>query len=446
MPRGLKVVIALIVVVLLAVIIIPQFFYIVDETDQALVLRFGDFNRSTQTPGLNVKIPFVEEVTKYDKRLLRFDAPPEPLITLDKKQLIIDAYARYKIVDPKKFFETVRDEAGADPRLSDIIQGELKKHTALSNQSDIILTQRQAGFIDGEPTIVQAVTDASRESARDIGVEIIDVRIKRADFTDTIQQSIFQRMNAERQREASLFRAQGSELDFRIRADAERTKTITLANAQRDADIIEGCGESVAVSIFAAAFNRDPEFFSFQRSLESYSQALGGQDTLVLNASSELFRYLSDPAGVLNGEFPFGYPPVLGGGDPASGGAIDTGDEPPVGEIFGPEEITRLILECERQSGFVQDIAGPITGVDVISEFEAGLTTVEVIWTVAGVNITLEDPIAADDSTQIVGDPNFLGVPPSQITEDMVLGREVAVITRRKPDLSLLAIEVNFAP
>ena len=314
--------------------------------------------------------------------------------------------------------------------MSDIIQGELKKQIALFDQSDIILTQRQSGFIDGVPTIVQSVTDASRESARDIGVEIIDVRIKRADFTDTIQQSIYQRMNAERHREASLFRAQGSELDFRIRADAERIRTITLANAQRDADIIEGCGESVAVTIFAAAFNRDPEFFNFRRSLQSLTQALGGQDTLVLNASSELFRYLSDPAGTLNGELPPGFPGVLGGTLPASSGPIDVADQPPVGQLFGPDTITRLIRDCERQSGFIRDISGSIGSVNVVSEFEAGLTTIDIEWTVGGQKIILENPIAADDATQIVGAPDLEGLLPSEITQEMVLGREVDVIAR----------------
>ncbi|MFQ5874154.1 MAG: protease modulator HflC, partial [Dehalococcoidia bacterium] len=246
MPGGIKSIIGIVVLIIVLIILVPQFLYTVDETNQAIVLRFGEFDRRKTEPGLNWKVPFVESVTRYDKRLLRFDAPPETLITLDKKNLIIDAYARYKITDPKKFFETVRDEAGADSRLRDIIQGELKKQIASFNQSDIILAQRQTGFIDGVPTIVQAVRDDAREKAFSIGVEIVDVRIKRADFTDPIQQSIFQRMNAERQREAALFRAEGSEFDFRIRATADRTRTITIANANRDAAIITGCGESVA--------------------------------------------------------------------------------------------------------------------------------------------------------------------------------------------------------
>ena len=317
-PRGLKLVIALVVLIIIAIIVVPQFLFIVDETDQALVLRFGEFERVAIQPGLKIKIPFIETVTKFDKRLLRFDAPPETLITLDKKNLIIDAYARYKIVDPRRFFATVTDEAGADSRLRDIIQGEMKKEIASVNQSDIILNQRASGFIDGVPTIVQAVLDTTRVAARDIGVEIIDVRIKRADFTETIQQSIFQRMNAERQREAALFRAEGAEFDFKIRASAERTRTITIANAERDSNIIRGCGEAVAVKIFASAFNKDPEFFNFQRSLEAYANALGSGDTLVLDSQSEFFRYLTDPSGILDGVLPAGAPAILGEAAPAN--------------------------------------------------------------------------------------------------------------------------------
>ena len=441
MPGGIKTIIGIVVLIILAVIFVPQFFFIVDETDQALVLRFGDFDRVKQKPGLNMKIPFVESVVKYDKRLLRFDAPPETLITLDKKNLIIDAYARYKIVDPKKFFETVRDEAGADPRLRDIIQGELKKQIALFNQSDIIKDQRAVGFINGEATIVQAVRDLSRDKARDIGVEIIDVRIKRADFTDTIQQSIFQRMNAERQRESALFRAQGSERDFQIRAFAERTRTIILANATRDADIIKGCGESVAVTIFANAFNKDPEFFNFQRSLEAYAQALGNQDTLVLDLSTEFFRYLNDAAGVLNGELPPGFPSVLGGDTPAFSGPIIVEGETPDGAIFTPDIITELIRDCERQTDFIQDISGNIDNIFVLTEFEAGLTTIEIDWIVAGTAVKLDDLL-----TIITGDPELVSILPSRITAEQAEGREIDVVARREPDGSLLAIEIDFLP
>ena len=385
MPKGLKYAIGLVVLIIIAVIVIPQFLFTVDETNQALVLRFGEFNREVRDPGLKTKIPFIETVTKYEKRLLRFDAPPETLITLDKKNLIIDAYARYKITEPRKFFETVINEAGADARLRDIISGELKKQIASYNQSDIIINQRRTGEINGVPTIVQAVTDISKQSARDIGVEIIDVRIKRADFTETIQQSIFQRMNAERQQEAALFRAEGSEFDFRIRASADRTRTITIANAMRDSDIIRGCGESVAVKIFASAFNKDPEFYNFQRSLEAYSKALSDQDTLVLDADSDLFRYLNNFEGRLDGELP----PLFPGADSMSS-LEQTADAEVDGESlvedYSTERVTQLIWDCERRSGFIQDVSGTVESVEVVSIFEAGLTTTSIEWVVAGRN------------------------------------------------------------
>ena len=438
MPKGLKYAIGLVVLIIIAVIVIPQFLFTVDETNQALVLRFGEFNREVKEPGLKTKIPFIETVTKYEKRLLRFDAPPETLITLDKKNLIIDAYARYKITEPRKFFETVINEAGADARLRDIISGELKKEIASYNQSDIIINQRRTGEIEGVPTIVQAVTDISKQSAQDIGVEIIDVRIKRADFTETIQQSIFQRMNAERQQEAALFRAEGSEFDFRIRASADRTRTITIANAMRDSDIIRGCGESVAVRIFASAFNKDPEFYNFQRSLEAYSMALSEQDTLVLDADSDLFRYLNNFEGRLDGELPPLFP---GAGSESS--LVQTADAQADGESiiedYSTDRVTQLIWDCERRSGFIQDVAGTVESVDVVSIFEAGLTTTDIEWFVGGRNFAL-----IDFETEIVGDAELAGILPSDITEDDVVGREVEVVMRREPDESLLAIQITF--
>lgn len=445
MPGGMKTVIGLIVLVIIAVILIPQFLFTVDETNQALVLRFGEFQRIKTTPGLSLKIPFIETVTKYDKRLLRFDAPPETLITLDKKNLIIDAYARYKIVDVKVFFEAVLDEAGADSRLRDIISGELKKQIASVNQSDIILNQRRAGEVDGVPTIVQVVKDESRVKARSLGVEIIDVRIKRADFTDPIQQSIFQRMNAERQQEAALFRAEGAEFDFRIRATADRTRTITIANALSDAEIIRGCGESVAVRIFASAFNQDPEFFNFTRSLEAYAGALGSQDTLVIPANSEFFRYLTDFSGLLNGELPAGAPDVFGEAPAANVGAITTDVGESIVAQYTQDRISELILQCEEPSGFIIRFSGRVESVDVVSVFEAGLTTTDIVWVIAGQEVTLNDL-----ETVILGDDTLRALSPSDITEDDVVGRQVNVIARREPLLSAigqairLAVEIDF--
>jgi membrane protease subunit HflC len=440
MPKALKYAIGLVVLIIIALIVIPQFLFTVDETDQALVLRFGEFNRQLVEPGLKTKVPFIETVTKFDKRLLRFDAPPETLITLDKKNLIIDAYARYKITDPRKFFETVLDVPGADARLRDIISGELKKEIASYDQSDIILNQRRTGTIDGVPTIVQTVTDVSRVSARDIGVQIIDVRIKRADFTETINQSIFQRMNAERQQEAALFRAEGSEFDFRIRASADRTRTVTLANAMRDSDIIRGCGEAIAVKIFASAFNKDPEFYNFQRSLEAYSMALSEQDTLVLEANSDFFRYLNNFEGRLNGELPPLFPGSEGESTLSQTGlAGAASEEVSLIESYTTDLVTDLIWECERGSGFIQDFAGTVESVEVVSTFEAGLTTTIIEWNVNGAVFKL-----IDFETEVIGDAELDDILPSSITADDVVGREVEVVTRREPDESRLAIRVTF--
>ena len=278
----------------LALIIGPQLFYVVDEGQVAILTRFGEVKATIINPGLNVKTPFVETVTYYQKRLLIFDAPAESMLTKDKKRLIIDVYARGKIVDPKLFRETVFTEARASSRAVDIISSELRVEIAKDDQIEIIAVNREE--------IMNRVRDAVSPKVRQFGIEVIDLRIKRADFPDTIADSVYSRMQAERKRIADRERAQGAERDAEVRADVARQTAISRAEADRAAAIPRGVGEAESIRIFAEALQQDPEFYAFQRSLQAYRVFLTGNNTtLVLPADSELFQFLQSPRSRFDG-------------------------------------------------------------------------------------------------------------------------------------------------
>ena len=282
--------ILLILIIILAGIFGPQAFYVVDETNQAVVTRFGDPRRSITSPGVYFKTPFVESVTYFEKRLLIFDAPPDDLLTKDKKRLVIDIYARGRIVNPLLFFRTLRTETRANSRVIDIIGSELRREIGLDDQAEIISTSREA--------IMNRVRDAVQPKVKDFGIEIIDVRLKRADFPPQIAESIYARMDAERKRIANAERAEGAERDLEIRAGVDRQATIILAEAERDANLIRGDGEAEAIRIFAGALEQDPEFYAFQRSLQAYKLFLPENTTVVLPADNELFQFLQSPSGL----------------------------------------------------------------------------------------------------------------------------------------------------
>lgn len=288
--------IALILVLLavIAAIIGPQLFFVVDEKELAIVTRFGQVQKSINTPGLYMKTPFIDSTTYFDKRLLIFDAPPDSLLTKDKKRLIIDVYARGRIVDPKLFRETVRTEAGGKARAVDILSSELRREIASDNQSEIITTKRE--------DIMNRIRDNVKPKLAEFGLDILDVRIKRADFPPEIAESVYARMQAERKRISDKERAEGAEIDAQVRATVDRDATIIRANAQRQADITRGTGDAQAVQIFANAISADPEFYSFQRSLEAYRKILESNSTVVLPPNSDLFEFLQSPSG-LSGDF-----------------------------------------------------------------------------------------------------------------------------------------------
>ena len=286
--------ILLVVIIILAGIFGPQAFFVVDETQLAVVTRFGEPKREVKSPGLYPKTPFIDTVTYFDKRLLLFDAPPDSLLTLDKKRLIIDVYARGRIVDPLIFFEKLRSETLATARAVDIISSELRREIASDNQADIITTKRE--------DIMNRVRDTVSPALREFGIEVVDIRIKRADFPAEIAQSVYLRMQAERKRKADRERAEGAEVDAQVRADVDKQATIIRAEADRDANIIRGSGEAEAIAIFADALEQDPEFYSFQRSLEAYKTFLtqNPNTTIILPPDSDLLQFLQNPRG--NGE------------------------------------------------------------------------------------------------------------------------------------------------
>ena len=263
--------------VVLAFIIGPMMFFVISETQVGVVTRFGEPIRELKDPGLYFKSPFVDKVIYLEKRLLVFDAPPDSLLTKDKKRLIIDVYARGRIVDPIRYVETLQTESRARARAIDIVASELRREIGLDNQSEIIRTNREE--------IMERVKESSTDGLKGFGIKIVDVRIKRADFPEQIAESVYERMKAERKRIADRERATGAEADLEKRANVDREAVEIISAAQRDADIIRGCGEAESIAIFAVALEKDPEFYTFQRALETYRNHLVANTTIIGSAT-----------------------------------------------------------------------------------------------------------------------------------------------------------------
>ena len=258
--------------------------FIVDQREQVLVLQFGDPRRVVAEPGLYFKVPFIQRVVRFDKRLLDFDNPPEEVIASDQKRLVVDAFARYHIDDPLKFYQTVGTELALRPRLGSVISSTLRQVLGTSPLQKVVSEKR------GD--LMLQIRDIVRIEASAFGIRVEDVRIKRADLPEENSEAIFRRMQTERQQEAAELRAKGAEQAQKIRAEANRQKVVIVAQAERDAEILRGQGEGEMNRIFAEAFGRDPEFFSFWRSMQAYQAALGGDDTtMVLSPDSDFFRY-----------------------------------------------------------------------------------------------------------------------------------------------------------
>ena len=358
MPRLL---LTIIIVIVAAFILVPQAFFTVDETQLAIVTRFGAFQRDYRSPGLYVKQPFVETVVKMDSRLLRVDAQPASLLTSDKRNLVIDAYARYRIIDPLKFFQRLRTENEAVSRVSDIVNSQLRREVAQDTQSEVISETREQVMrrvaeasnrseisrqqaldlfnnnlrdprlaifltdvnVEGVTSRGRRATDQERDAlgreerpeiigtstvsyfrplVDELGIEIVDVRMKRADFPTEIEASVFARMRAERARIAEGLRAEGTQRDREIRAEVDRDVQIILETANGTSARLRGEGEQEAITILAEALEKAPEFYSFRRSLEAYEKILDGKSLVVLEIDSDLFKYLQSSDIPVEGE------------------------------------------------------------------------------------------------------------------------------------------------
>lgn len=280
--QGLILALLAIAVLLVALGVSPVF--IVDITQTAIVVELGKPKRNYTSPGLYFKVPFIQDVTYFDKRLLDYDSSPQEVITQDKKTLFIDNFAKWRIVDPLKVFQAFQTQRGALRRLDDIIYSELRVELGRHDLPDIVSKTRSE--------IMVIVTQRANEKAAVYGLEIHDVRIKRADLPEQNEKAVFARMQAERERQAKQYRAEGAEEAQKVRSDAEKDREILLAGAYKEAEQIRGDGDAKAFKTYSSAYRQDPRFFEFTRSMEAYKKTFAHNSTMVLTPDSEFLKYL----------------------------------------------------------------------------------------------------------------------------------------------------------
>jgi len=256
-------------------------YFIVTEMDQALVLQFGQPVRTVAAPGLQFKIPFLQDVVMFDKRVLNLVAPAEEVILSDQKRLMVDAYLRYRIVDPLMFFQRLHSEQGADNRLGAFLLSTMQSELAKSTEAEILSPKRD--------DIMNDIHVALKEQTHRLGVEIIDVRLRGADLPQQVTENVFNLMRSQRDQEAKLIRAEGDQQGVEIRAKADKERTILLAEADKQAQILRGQGDEEAIKTYASAFNRDPKFYGFMRSLEAYHKTLANPETTMVISPDNAF-------------------------------------------------------------------------------------------------------------------------------------------------------------
>jgi membrane protease subunit HflC len=280
---------ALLGIILLVGITIHSTFYTVDEREKAIIVRFGQVLRYDDKPGLHWKTPFIDEVRYFDARILTLDAEPQPFLTQEKKYVLVDSFAKWRVIDPLKYYLTVGGtETGARLRLEQLINSGLRDEVNKRTVQSVVSTDRAK--------IMQLVTAAADKVARGFGIEVVDVRLQRVDLPDEVSQSVYQRMKAERSRIANELRAQGAEAAEKIRADAERQREVLLAQAYGKAEKIRGEGDARASALYAAAYGRAPEFYSLYRSLNAYKESFKNKDDImIVDPSSDFFRYMKKP-------------------------------------------------------------------------------------------------------------------------------------------------------
>jgi len=261
--------------------------FIVDETQQVVILQLGKPVKTITEPGLNVKLPFpFQEKITFDDRLLEYDSPPEEILSKDKKSLIVDNYVRWKIVDPLQFLKTVQAIPTAKSRMDDIVYSELRRELGTHDMVEIITENREE--------IMDIITLQSNTATLAYGISVVDVRIRRVDLPAENEESIYARMEAERKRQANKFRSEGEEEAQKIRAATDRDKTIILADAYKEAEKIRGEGDAKAVQVYARSYSADPKFYEFVRTLDTYKKVVDDKTTLVLPSGSKLFKLLMD--------------------------------------------------------------------------------------------------------------------------------------------------------
>lgn len=264
--------------------------YTIYPTQQALVVQFGEVRRPVTEPGIYFKTPFIQDVIFIDKRILNLDMPSVEAIASDKKRLVVDAFARYRIEDPIRFYQTVNNVTQAEARLSTFLQSSLRSELARATFTDVVRDKRS--------DLMEKIRSQIDGRAAEIGIDLVDVKIRHADLPEANSQAIFRRMQTERQREATEIRAEGEEQSRRIKSRADRDATVLIAEAKRDADKLRGDGDAERNAVFADAYGKDPEFFAFYRSMQAYEAGLQQNDTsLVISPNSEFFRYFNDPLG-----------------------------------------------------------------------------------------------------------------------------------------------------
>jgi len=280
------------VAVALALLLANSSLYVIKQTERGVLLRFGEVVKPDLQPGLHVKIPFVNTVRKFDGRLITVDSTPERFFTQEQKALIVDSYAKFRIKDTERFYTATNGEmARAQVLLAQRINNGLRNQVATRTIQEVVSGERDL--------LMQELTAELTEVAQEVlGVEVVDVRVKKFDLPPDVSESVYRRMNAEREKEARERRSQGQELAEGIRAAADREVTVIQANAFRDAELVRGEGDATATRTYAEAFDRDPEFYSFTRSMRAYQQSFDGNgDILLIQPDSEFFRYLNDPKG-----------------------------------------------------------------------------------------------------------------------------------------------------
>jgi membrane protease subunit HflC len=264
------------------VILLQQSLFIVQQTQQALVIQLGHPLDKVYRPGLHMKLPFIQNVVYFDARILDYDARPAEALTSDLKSMVLDNYARWKIVDPLRFYRTMRTEANAQARLDAVIYSQIRAHIGRHTLTEVVNDKRTA--------IMDSVTEKTSQQMNEFGIKIVDVRIKRTDLPAENQRAIFDRMRAERERQATQYRSEGSEESTKIRSEADKERALILAEANKKSQVLRGEGDAEATRIYAEAFSKSPEFFSFQRGLEALRKSLGENTRMVLMPDSPLLQ------------------------------------------------------------------------------------------------------------------------------------------------------------